>query len=150
MYLETEPVLNFTKIDDMTESKYNISPRLQFSRTACEEYEPSSANVLLIDTELEKQIMLGPDYPYGPLEAGECIINSGILIDNPLLKVGDTIHVEIELEDLIKDMSKVFNRYYREPGARNVYVTQFTTTMPCIIKEIMSEPYGKYNDDRQE
>jgi hypothetical protein len=37
------------------------------------------ATVILMETQREKDIMLAPDYPYGPLEAGECILNSGIL-----------------------------------------------------------------------
>ncbi len=67
----------------------------------CQEYEPNKADVLFIDTELEKQIMLGPDYPYEPLEAGECIINSGILAVNPLLKVGDTLYIDLAIKNLV-------------------------------------------------
>ena len=45
--------------------------------------------------------MLGPDYPYPPLEAGECIINSLTLETSPNLKVGDAINMQFGLTELL-------------------------------------------------
>lgn len=98
----------------------------------------------------EQEIKLAPDYPYPPLEAGECIINSGILVNNPDLKIGDTINIEFGLKQLIKTMSVYFNNYVKEPGAFNVRVNNFSDSVPCVIKEIMGEPYGKYLTSREE
>lgn len=94
--------------------------------------------------------MLGPDYPYPALEAGECIINSGILVTNPDLKVGDTINIQFGLKMLVKTMAVKFNNFVKDPSAPRVRVNNFSDRVPCVIKEIMGEPYGKYLTDRQE
>ena len=33
-------------------------------------------NVMALDTEREKEIGLGPQYPFDPLDVGECIVSS--------------------------------------------------------------------------
>ena len=35
-----------------------------------------SGTLILMDTDREKEIGLGPDYPFEPLKAGECIVSS--------------------------------------------------------------------------
>ena len=34
----------------------------------------TQVKLMLMNTELEKSIGLGPDYPFEPLEEGECIV----------------------------------------------------------------------------
>ena len=41
-------------------------------------------------------------------------------------------------------MAKEFNENVKEPGTLDVRVNQFNSYVPCVIKDFMSEPYGKY------
>ena len=41
-------------------------------------------------------------------------------------------------------MAREFNENVKEPGSNKVEVTKFSSNVPCVIKDIMSEPYGKY------
>ena len=58
----------------MTESEYNLAPRLVLSDSDIEDSD-YTASVVLMDTEREKTIGLGPEYPFEPLSAGECIVS---------------------------------------------------------------------------
>ena len=46
--------------------------------------------IVFIDTEREKEIGLGPDWPFEPMGESECIINKEIA-NNYDIKVGDEI-----------------------------------------------------------
>ena len=51
---------------------------------------------MLIDTKREKQIGLGPDWPFEPLGAGECIISRQLAdtFNNDFkVNVGDTLNM---------------------------------------------------------
>ena len=118
---------------------------MQWNSVVVRDFFPGNfANVQLQDTKREKEIMLGPDYPYPPLEAGECIINSLTLETSPNLKVGDAINMQFGLTELLQAMAREFNENVKEPGSNKVEVTKFSSNVPCVIKDIMSEPYGKY------
>ena len=59
----------------------------------------------LLDTNREKEIGLGPDYPYDPLGPGECIIPSALETkkfgeEAEYFKVGDEISIQVRLTDL--------------------------------------------------
>lgn len=143
-YMQDGQYLNFTKAQEITNSQYNLSPRMQQCATYIPEFEPNYACVMQMDTEREKQIMLGPNYPYEPLQAGECIVNAGILEYNPEIQVGSTITIEYGLTNLIEAMATVFNEQYLAPKTQPVKVHNFTDSTPCVVKAIMSEPYGKF------
>lgn len=88
--------------------------------------------------------MLAPDYPYGPLKAGECVINSGALAINPDLKDGDTISIQLNILTVVGQMAREFNQHVRDPSTPKIEVNYGQVPFPCTIKDIMDEPYGKY------
>jgi len=104
-----------------------------------------------MDTQREKEIGLGPKYPFEPLQAGECILSSGLLkYSNVGVGIGDTIHLQIKLYQLVANMAIQFNTYYKDPGLPDVLIPpNFKSDIPCVVKGIMTETYGKYEDDAQ-
>jgi len=54
---------------------YNLSPRMQFCGAFVDyKTSPTSADncLMFMDTQREKDIGIGPEYPFDPLAAGEC------------------------------------------------------------------------------
>ena len=66
--------LNYTQVMSLSDEEYNLAPRMVFSDAAIMDSE-YKATVILMDTERESDIGLGPDYPFDPLGAGECIVS---------------------------------------------------------------------------
>ena len=61
-----------------------------------ENYGP--INLILIDTEREKEIGLGPDWPYKPLGPGECIISrvfADTIYDDYDVGIGDKLDLNV-------------------------------------------------------
>ena len=76
-------------------------------------FEP--ARLYVIDTDREKEIGLGPQYPYGPLASGECIISSDYE-EFPRIKKNGEIKLQVNLNPLIRTQVKFFNKH-RPAGA---------------------------------
>ena len=74
-YVSSGLFLNYTQIKDITSDKYNLSPRMQFG-AALLDYDETTWQASFIDTQREKDIGIGTDWPYDPLGAGECIVTS--------------------------------------------------------------------------
>ena len=55
-----------------------------------------------MDTEQEKAIGLGADYPFDPLEAGECVIGNTW---SSKFKVGDQVTLDLYTDGLIGNMA---------------------------------------------
>jgi len=60
--------------------------------------------LVLLDTEREKSIDLGPDYPFGKLKPGECVL-SDVLADtlsvgNNKVKIGSEIDMLMSFKNL--------------------------------------------------
>lgn len=68
----------------------NLSPRWTFPDST-DVSTGLNYQVQLISTAREKEIDLGVNYPYEPLSAGQCIVNSGALGQNPYLQVGSVL-----------------------------------------------------------
>ena len=63
-----------TAIDEQGKD-YNLSPRMQFAGSGLSYYGGSATvAVMFMDTDQEKKIGLGANYPYDALGAGECIV----------------------------------------------------------------------------
>ena len=70
-------LLNYTQAMSITDNEYNLAPRMVFNAYAgIRGYDYVYLTVM--DTELEKEIDLGSQYPYGALSEGECIISSDL------------------------------------------------------------------------
>ena len=75
---------------------------------------------MLMDTEREADIGIGQDYPFGKLEAGECIISQGIADLNEVA-VGDQLtDVAINLYNLTRTQSVYFNEFVKDPDMKPV------------------------------
>jgi len=68
-----------------------------------------------IDTSNEKAIGLGVDYPYEPLKAGECIVNSGALAKHPDLVIGSIITFDLPYDEFMNTAKSNYNAYFKEP-----------------------------------
>ena len=60
--------------------------------------------LVLMDTEREKSIDLGPDYPFGKLKPGECVMSSALAdtlsVGNNKVKIGSEIDILINLKNM--------------------------------------------------
>ena len=98
--------------------------------------------LLLIDTELEKSIGLGTEYPFGKLDAGECIVSP--IFENNGYSVGDTVRVYVWLTQLIRAQAEYYNQNVRAPDESEVWTDHgFERWMNCTIAGFIEEPYGK-------
>ena len=75
--------------------------------------EDESACIMYIDTQLEKDIGLGSDYPFDPLGPLECIVPSDYKENG--LAVGSPLRLKLSAGDLLKAMVKEYNRV-KTPG----------------------------------
>ena len=66
--------------------------------------------LMLIDTDLEKEIGLGADYPFGPLEAGECVVADVWKSRN--YAEGDKLNIKAGLFELINNMAYQYDINY--------------------------------------
>ena len=100
--------------------------------------------VQLLDTEREREIGLGTDYPFEPLGPGECIANAGLGVAE-----GETLQITVHWHYLIWYMAYDYNVFVKDPSIPDVpTITDVTTTVPCVVKGVMPEPYGKYANDK--
>ena len=72
--------LNYTHIKEIQSEDFNLAPRYHYSGVNIAYFgavptAETQANILWIDTAREAEISLGPEWPYEPLNAGECLIN---------------------------------------------------------------------------
>jgi hypothetical protein len=73
-YVESGTYFNYTKVFEEVVSvyDYNLAPRksirANFNTSESDNETWTSGNVLLIDTQREKEIYLGTGWPYGTLE----------------------------------------------------------------------------------
>lgn len=98
-------------------------------------------NFLLIDTAREEQIGLGPEYPFGALGPGECIVSSNFQIDYAL---GESMILDIDINSLTKTQVKEYNTRIKPAGAPRADFQNFDTNTACQIVDFISEPFGKY------
>ena len=80
--------LNYTQVRAITNDEYNLSPRNAFSGTRDGGFEYT---VQFLDTNREKDINLGVNYPFDQMSAGECIVNGDAREVDKSLKTGDVM-----------------------------------------------------------
>ena len=79
--------VNYTKVmNEVTNNKYNLSPRKQFgSSDFAYGNTQYSGTLVVLDTKREKDIKIGIKYKFDPMQEGECLINERL---KSALKVG--------------------------------------------------------------
>ena len=100
-----------------------------------------------IDTEREKEISIGVDYPFDPLEPGECLVPTDYKDEG--IKINDTVTLNFEMGNLLRAMTTDFNNK-TDPAWRfqalppNNFATVF---LECKVVDFLDGSYGKYAED---
>ena len=101
--------MNYTKVIELYgEEKFNLAPRFHECDTILEDYPNLFLMMNMWDTDREKQIDLGLDYPYEPLEKCECIAPA--VWQKSGIAVGDTL--KLNMHD--NGRWEIIVRYYNE------------------------------------
>ena len=102
----------------------------------------------LINTTREKEIDLGRNYPYEPLEKDECLIHSSLkdAVENNKIKL--ILNAEYFL------FNNLLINYYENDETYNPNITQlrkipFRIPFECKVKSTFDNNYGKLNDESQ-
>ena len=72
-------LFNYTQVKAVFGDKYNLAPRMQRCSqdvTFNDTRYTTQLCIMTLDTEYEKSIGLGPNYPLEPLGPGECVLGS--------------------------------------------------------------------------
>lgn len=98
---------------------FKISPRLQNCGSYAfmsDAYQADAEGVciMFMDTDREKEIGLGADYPYEPLGPGECVLPE-IAESTYNFNVGDELKLSIYMGNQMRTMASVYN-YQRSRG----------------------------------
>ena len=78
--------LNFTEVRNKTEFANLMAPRLLFDQVTSsdlEQYGP--IHLAYLDTNLERSLSIGVDYPFTTLQEGECIVPEKFRLANDTL-----------------------------------------------------------------
>ena len=103
--------LNYTQAQSVTDKRYNLAPRMHYyDSTYVVTLGFKNARLAVIDTDREKEIGLGTQYPYGPLGSGECIISKDYE-DYPKIRKNGEIKLQVNLNPLVHTQIKFFNEH---------------------------------------
>ena len=82
-------------------------------------------NLILIDTEREKEIGLGTDWPYKPLGPGQCIISRAFadtIYDDYAVGIGDKLNLNVLIYNLTQTQADYFNEFEKARFKRDIKV----------------------------
>lgn len=110
--------------------------------------EIPKGHLLLIDTQREEDIYLGTQYPFGTLEAGQCLIADYVQDEMDLNDI-HAIQLYLNMTFTVTAVMENYNVLSVENGWEPLSNTTFnyTVTMPCTVVGFLDETYGKYNKD---
>ena len=57
---------------------------------------------MLFDTEREKQLDMGPKWPYQPLKTGECIVSDTMVEDG--FQIGDSLNISLQYSKTLRSI----------------------------------------------
>ena len=125
----------------MEDYKNKSSILMNFIHSTCKQY---STTIELLDSDLEKQMGLGRDYPFGAMEEGECILHEKLAQDLGVQE-GDLLLIDIDLNNT---MATIAETYIVDGfGDIDMFDLQFTRfRVPLKVKNLLKESYGKYPD----
>ena len=98
----------------MYDGRYNVAPRMYRTHTELSKPTDSLTNgtstFMLIDTEREKEIALGVDWPFAQLGPGECVLSLAFK-DQLDLKEGDQLDISLLIPILENVLSQqIYNK----------------------------------------
>ena len=105
----------------------------------------STVDLIMLDTEREKEIGLGPEYPYDALADGECIISSEF---SDKVEIGDWVKIQFDMRYLMQALIIHYNEN-RPAGSAEVKYRPFNSHFDCKVVDFIYEPYGKYPSSYQ-
>jgi ABC-type antimicrobial peptide transport system permease subunit len=116
------------------------------------------SNLVLIDTDKERDIDLGVNYTYSKLAKDECIIHQTLAQRLFVLEKSEfntTIYINLNLEVFMKDF--LIETYYMNkthpynPNIENIkekkHYDIYDFSIPCKVKYIIDQNYGKVDQD---
>lgn len=128
---------NFT----INDYKTQLNILKNFIQANCKYY---STTIRVIDTDLERKMGLGRDYPYDALDEGECIIHPKLATDLGA-NIGDIVFVDIDLNTTIMTMAE--NYIIKTGNNLNMAALRFLRfKAPFKIKGFLEDSYGKFSD----
>ena len=91
-YYLSDKYFNYTHFKYIWEDKYNIAPRFHYAKVSSVDVpEIKNQYLNMWDTQLEKEIHLGSQYPYEPLGRGECLVPESYAVHGYV--IGDTLQM---------------------------------------------------------
>lgn len=138
--------MNFTQIDSVSDYSDWMSPRQIIGNVSSENLGSSTVSMHLafIDTDRERSLGIGTDYPFGPLAEGECLLPERFRKSNSSLAIGSVFSFNYDQGAIIQAAAQVFNRDYLQPGVEPVHVNTWDFNYNCTIKDFKTSNYGKY------
>ena len=100
---------------------------------------------MAFDTELEKSIGIGLEWPFGPLKMDECVISKNLQLRLDL-SLGSSIMVSSEsMENRLSQIIDNYNEVASENGwQRASHYGANQTLFSCTIAGVMTDTYGKF------
>lgn len=98
-----------------------------------------SIEILLIDTDKERQMELGRSYPYSKLKEGQC------LVSNEIVDKEKELEIEVDLNVFIKNT--LILQYIKSNNITKINETESTIKFKCEIVDSISRTYGKLGED---
>lgn len=120
--------INYTQINDLAGSTYNLSPRKVLCNVGVGKYGsgtnglPSSEQlnahsfptqsscIQMINTAQESNIGIGTNYSFSPLDYGECNINQ-VYTNKLNVGVGDVLFFDVAFSNLFDNLLAAYNSY---------------------------------------
>ena len=135
--------LNCQAFENYTIEDYKTQTNLLYSfiHTEC---KLLTMNLRIIDTDLEKHMGLGRDYPFEAMGEGECIVHKKLARDLGVSK-GDLIFVDIDMNGTLMTIAE--NYMVTTGGNIDMKKLQYARfKVPLRVKDLMTESYGKFPD----
>ena len=135
--------LNCQNFSEYKIEDYQNNPDLlqKFNRANCKHF---STILRVIDSDTEKRIGLGRDYPFGSMSQKECILHKKLAQDLGV-GVGDIIMVDFSMNTSLITVAE--NYMKTTADSVDLKALQFARfKVPFIVKALLEESYGKYPD----
>ena len=121
-------------------SEFNLAPRKITQATIGLE----TGNLMLIDTEREKEIYLGVGWPFEPLGLGQCLLAAevGVLWN---VHKNDVVNLTMDLTLQLNAMIGVFNKENEfHPFKQIRPFNNASVQVPCTVTDFMASSYEKF------
>jgi hypothetical protein len=89
---------------------------------------------MLFNTERERNMSLGRQYKFDPLEYGECNVHKDAMEDLSIAE-GDIVYITLSYTNLMETILTKYNSYAKKNGQSTVETTRSSSIrIPCKVK----------------